>query len=719
MCGIVGVFENRGSIGSIGNNRRKAASELVKKGLKAIQYRGRDGQGIFCKGSYAIGHCLHSVVGRVKQPLICSNDSAFAANCEIYNWLELNKRYGLSAKNDAELMLRLFELKGVDDKVLAELDGVYAFCYLKDGRLYLARDIIGQKPLWYSHMQGLMFASEKKALEKIGAQNISELNPRHILTYDVEKDHLEISERPFFNLAAGDGTGIVQEETTDEKSIEDIEYIEDIEKETETLIRCAIAKRIPDKKYGLLFSGGIDSTIIAFILKEMGQDFTCYTTVIDDPNLKEPEDLIYSKRVADALGLKLKVIMIKPGKISSLLKRIVPLIEDPNTVKAEVALTFFSACKAAKKDGCSVIFSGLGSEEIFAGYERHRNAKEINRECVSGLLQLHNRDLYRDDVITMYNGLEARMPYLDIELVFAALKIPGRYKIAEGVEKYILRRVAGNMGLSEGFFSRKKKAAQYGSNISKETEKLTKKSGYSYKSEYIKSFYPRQKLRLGALVSSGKDSIYAIYAMMQQNYPVCCMISMKSDNPDSYMFHTPTIELASLQSKAIGIPLITGRTDGKKESELECLKKTIAKAKEKYRLDGIITGALYSNYQRERIEIICKSLSLKAFSPLWHSNQEFLLREMLAKGFRFIMTKVACDGLDTSWLGKEITEKEINSLAALEKKIRINVAGEGGEYESLMIDGPIFKQKITVTGCQTTEGDAGSATLSIKKAMLV
>jgi asparagine synthase (glutamine-hydrolysing) len=715
MCGIVGVF------------RKEKSLKLVKNALSAIKYRGKDGVGFYsednqlddCKACFAIGHALHSVVETVRQPLIDElTDSFFLTNCEIYNWQELNKRYDFQAKNDSELLFKFVLKNGVNEKTLSELDGVYAFALVIDNKLYIARDIIGEKPVWYSHSEGLSFASEKKALEKIGCININELNPRKILIYDIKEDQLSLIEREFFSI---------EKETK--------ESLAEIEKKISVLLKNAIEKRIPNRKFGLLFSGGIDSTVIATILKTLKKqktknektkkdkinsacDFICYTTVIDDPALKEPKDLAYAKLAAKKLGLMLKIIKIKPTEVEKLLKTIVPLIEDSNVIKAEVALTFFSACAAAKKDGCKVLFSGLGSEEIFAGYQRHKESDNINKECISGLLKLYERDLYRDDVVTMYNGIELRLPYLDISLVRYALNIPGRYKIKDGVEKYILRKAAEQMGVPDEICRRKKKAAQYGSNATKIIDKLTKKSGFKFKSEYMKTFYPTHNLRLGALVSSGKDSIFAMHIMLRQNYSIPIMITIKSKNPDSYMFHTPTIELVKLQSEAIGIPVFVGETPGEKEKELDDLKKIITEAKKRYKLDGIITGAIFSNYQRERIEKICDSLSLKIFSPLWHINQETLIREIISNGFKFIMTKIACDGLDKSWLGKEITVKDVDKLVDLNKKIGINIAGEGGEYETLMVDGPLFKKKIEITNSKIIEEDRNSAVLIILNAGL-
>ena len=418
--------------------------------------------------------------------------------------------------------------------------------------------------------------------------------------------------------------------------------------------------------------------------------------------------LIFAKKVAKELNLDLKVIEIKD--IKPYLEKIIPLIEDTNVTKVGVALPFFVACEQARKDGCKVIFSGLGSEEIFAGYERHKNSNDINKECLSGLLKMYERDLYRDDVITMYNNLELRLPFLDKKLIEFVLNIDGKYKINEKNNKLILREIGKDLGLKKEIYNRKKRAAQYGSNF----HKALKKSGKRDISGYLKKYYS-YNLRLGALVSGGKDSIYAMYVMMKQNYKIECLVTIKSKNKDSFMYHTPTIDLVRLQADSLGIPLIIQETWGEKEKELEDLKIVLKLAKKKYHIDGVVHGGLFSDYQRKRIEEICDSLGLKIFSPLWHMDQEKEIREVIRNGFEFIITKVACDGLDKSWLGRIITEKDVDKLVKIKG---INVAFEGGEAETLVVNCPIFSKKIDIKDYEIKCEKLYNAHIFIKKAML-
>jgi asparagine synthase (glutamine-hydrolysing) len=207
-------------------------------------------------------------------------------------------------------------------------------------------------------------------------------------------------------------------------------------------------------------------------------------------------------------------------------------------------------------------------------------------------------------------------------------------------------------------------------------------------------------MKLGILFSGGKDSTYAMYKAMKDN-EIACLITLKSENPDSYMFHTPNINLTEMQAEALGYPLLTATTKGEKEKELADLKNAIKKAKQLFHIEGIVTGALWSEYQASRIKDICDALNLECVNPLWHMDQEEEMRDILNAGFKFILTRIAAYGLDRSYLGKIITPKDIDKLSILNKKYKTNIAGEGGEFESLVIDGPIFKTALKIEDAET------------------
>ncbi len=224
-------------------------------------------------------------------------------------------------------------------------------------------------------------------------------------------------------------------------------------------------------------------------------------------------------------------------------------------------------------------------------------------------------------------------------------------------------------------------------------------------------------MKLGVLFSGGKDSTYALFKAMEKN-EIVCLISIISKNKESYMFHVPNISLVDLQAEAIGLPLIKKITDGVKEEELRDLKDVIKEAKEKFEIEGIVTGAVESVYQSERIQKICDDLGLKCVNPLWKVNQEDLLNELVKNKFKVVISGVFADFLDEKFLGKEINEEIINELVKLNEKYQISPAGEGGEIETTVLDAPFFKKKIVVEDFKI-EMDEDSGVFVIRKAKLI
>ncbi len=672
MCAIIGVFNN---------------SINARVGLKTMLSRGRDGNSTAIVGKGELGHALHAVVGHVPQPL--SEDKTFlVANCEIYNWEELNARFSLNAANDSELLLRLLNKIGIR-KTLELIDGDFAFIYVKDDRVWIARDKIGIKPVWFTLDSGLIVASEKQAVQAYGNYKVQELHPRHVLCYDLNKKRARTFFTPLLDM----------NNEHNEVSVSDLNH----------LILESVKKRIPQVKFGLLFSGGVDSLIIAKTLQNLGAEFTCYTV-----GFEHSKDVLRAERIAEKYGFSHKIKTVSQFEALEALKEIVPLIQDTNVVKAGVGLVTHFAAMTAKEDGVKVLLSGLGSDELFAGYSRQTKGGDINRDCYSDLLKIFEKNTYRDDVIAMNNSIELRFPFLDKNLLQHAMSIPPEMKLNEKSNKYILRLAGKSIGLDEDSAFGRKIAAQYGSGFDRMLTKLAKRS----KSAYLKQFYAKPNLKLGVLFSGGKDSTAALHRMRNQNYELTCLISLKSKNKDSFMFHTPNINMVRMQAKALELPLVTVSTKGVKEDELKDLKKAIRTAVKKYGIDGLVTGALYSNYQRSRIEQVCEELGLKVFSPLWHSDQYDYFREIVQNGFKIALSSTAALGLDNSWLGRVLTLDDIGKLKKLNEKYGLNIAGEGGEFESLTLDAPLFKKELVINTFEIVSDGEHNHHMVIKKATL-
>ncbi len=204
-------------------------------------------------------------------------------------------------------------------------------------------------------------------------------------------------------------------------------------------------------------------------------------------------------------------------------------------------------------------------------------------------------------------------------------------------------------------------------------------------------------MKVGVLFSGGKDSTYAAWLAKKEGYEIVCLISVISENKDSYMFHTPSISSTEMQAQAMRVPIIIQKTKGKKEEELKDLEKAILHAKDKYKIKGVVTGAVESVYQASRIQKICSKLKLECFNPLWQKDQIELLEGLVKNKFEVVISGVAAYPLNENWLGKKIDRKFIEEISKLKEKYKINPAGEGGEFESLVLFAPgLFKQRLKI-----------------------
>ena len=202
-------------------------------------------------------------------------------------------------------------------------------------------------------------------------------------------------------------------------------------------------------------------------------------------------------------------------------------------------------------------------------------------------------------------------------------------------------------------------------------------------------------MNVAILFSGGKDSTMAVYAALEAKKDVKYLLSMKSKNDESYMFHVPNIHVTDLLSEALDIPIMSVETDGVKEEELEDLKAAFLDLKD-LGVEAIYTGALYSVYQKSRIEKLGDDVGLKIISPYWHVDELEYMRKIVSLGFKIMICGVAAWGLDESWLGRIIDYDTIDELVRLNEKYHVDIAFEGGEAETLAIDGPIFKKRIEI-----------------------
>ncbi|ASJ09616.1 asparagine synthase [Thermococcus siculi] len=468
--------------GGIGSNLREKFTVMINAG----KHRGSDSFGVwtdegvlksddFSKvseipdGRIGVLQCRLAMTGSktFTQPFV--NEFALVHNGEIYNhrelraWLE-GRGVSFESDVDSEVILRLIEhlLEGgasIEEavrKAMTMLEGDYAVA-ISDGEvIHLFRDPVGVRPLYYS--PDGFFASERKVLWAAGEEAIP-VNPGELVTISAGG----IERRRVFSLEE-----LRRKPLTGERAVEAL---------LRTL-NCTVKHRV-GKRTGVLFSGGLDSSLIA-LLASRYSDVVLYTA-----GAEGSPDLEWARKASETLGLPLREYVFDIDDVREVVPRVVFAIEEPNPMNLAIGIPLYFATRKARDDGVKVLLSGQGADELFGGYAKYLEKPELME---SDLLELGERNLARDDKIAMLNSVEGRFPFLGLPVVSVGINTPIEAKISGSVRKLVLRKAALKAGLPEEVAMREKKAAQYGSFAQKFLEKLARREGLSLREYAEKAF---------------------------------------------------------------------------------------------------------------------------------------------------------------------------------------------------------------------------------------
>ena len=515
MCGIGGLI----SLDSTN------VIPLAKTMMKSMNKRGPDGTGLFidnklyqykspenilCNSpntTLALGHNRLAIVGDKQhiQPFqSCDGKLVMEHNGEIYNYKllkeNLKKEHHFVSNTDSEIVVHLLEhyyketgfsdlLKAIR-KTVADIDGIYALA-IKDeneDKIYLVRDRLGIRQIYYGQNDKVIgFASERKGLWQIGIKEPTlSLLPGHcVILSDRISPPIKISEPPI---------NYSNEPT--------FSTLEDAIVSYKTALYNSIKKRSQDlSRIGIIFSGGIDSVLIAKITKELVPHVTCYTS-----GLAGSDDIKFSKIIADELDLDLKINELDVKDIENMLPNILNIIETNNSTQAEVSIPIFGALKLAAKDGLRVVFTGQGADELFGGYPWYFKIvskygySKLKEYMIQDLLLLYKETLEREDKLAMANSIEMREPFLDSDVVKTATSINMNLNIFNNNDifgKRVHRELAIRVGIPKDIAYREKQAAQHGAGIHGILTKIAEKNGFNKKmvtKEYITNIAKREKL---------------------------------------------------------------------------------------------------------------------------------------------------------------------------------------------------------------------------------
>jgi asparagine synthase (glutamine-hydrolysing) len=552
MCGIGGIL----------SKKNENVVPLVGAMLSCMTNRGPDGAGIAAdersiqsdsfsnlryqklSGSNALGHVRLAIVGGTcgQQPFrSCDGRLTVEHNGEIYNYKKIRKRlmnyHKFSTQTDSEVIVHLIEdyfrkkndLLYAIKKTVAELDGVYAFVVKQEesGTLALVRDKMGVRQIYYGENDRLIaFASERKALWKIGIKEPTErVLPCHavIISPDGTVQKFKIADIPIRPAQK------LHKTMTSAVSIYERALLASMKKRTQDFDRV-----------GIIFSGGIDSVIIAWLAKKMVPEVICYTGGVRGSN-----DILYARQIAKKLDLKLRVNELSQDEVEQMIPEVINTIEDTNAGQIEVAIPVYAAVKLAHEDGINVMFSGQAADELFGGYTWYARVVEkegyqkLRDHMTQDLLLLYKETLEREDKITMAHSIEMREPFLDMEVIRCSMGMDLKLNIkgaSDNLGKHVHRKLAQKLGIPKNIAYRVKEAAQHGSGMHAIFDMIARKHGFdesTISKKYLDVLQGREKVgssqRYGYLFENEKmwiaephvqmylDSISKVLPTFEQN----------------------------------------------------------------------------------------------------------------------------------------------------------------------------------------------------------
>ena len=515
MCGIGGLI----SLDSTN------VIPLSKSMMISMNKRGPDGTGLFVDNKVykyespekiicnslntrlVLGHNRLAIVGdrnHIQPFQSCDGKIIMEHNGEIYNYKnlkeKLKKDHKFISNTDSEVVVHLLEHyykeTGYSDlltaikKTVANLDGIYALA-IKDrneDKIYLVRDRLGIRQIYYGQNDKVIgFASERKGLWQIGIKEPTlSLLPGHcVILSDRISSPIRISDPPINSNNAVMHSNL-----------------QDAIGSYKTALYNSIKKRCQDlSKIGIIFSGGIDSVLIAKITKELVPNVTCYTS-----GIAGSDDVRFSKVIAEELDLDLKINELDVEDIERMLPSILNVIETNNSTQVEVSIPISAALNLAAKDGLRVVFTGQGADELFGGYPWYAKIVskygylKLKEYMLQDLLLLHKETLEREDKIAMAHSLEMREPFLDSDVVKTATSINMNLNIINNNDifgKRVHRELARQIGIPKYIAYREKQAAQHGAGIHGILTKIAEKNGFNKKmvnEEYLTNLSKREKL---------------------------------------------------------------------------------------------------------------------------------------------------------------------------------------------------------------------------------
>jgi len=364
--------------------------------------------------------------------------------------------------------------------VIEKLEGSYAFAIACHNQIIAGRDMFGTNPLYYGENETTCaVASERKALWKLGIKNVKSFPPGHTAVVNAQG----FSFKPIKTI-----TQPPQEDVNMDRAAERLQ----------DLLLESTRKRVSDlENVAIAFSGGLDSSLIAVLAERCGTNVQLISVGLEN----QPE-VKFAETAAETLKLPLHLQTYTVKDVERTLPRVLWLIEEPNLVKASIAIPFYWTAENASKLGYNVLLAGQGADELFGGYQRYLKEYEqfgveaVQKSMYRDVAMSYEKNFQRDNQACFFHKVELRLPFVDRDLAQFSLSLPPSLKIEspeDSLRKRVLRQVAQNLGMPLFIVNKTKKAVQYATGVNKAIQKLARKEGLTSR-EYIekvfRSVYP-------------------------------------------------------------------------------------------------------------------------------------------------------------------------------------------------------------------------------------
>jgi len=420
-----------------------------------------------------VGHNFAKVLSRDKAQPVRNRDFTFAFD---------GRLFPSPSKSEVDYLLgKLEDIENKEMHLIRSLNGDYVFAIARDGEIVIGRDAVGACPLYFGENENICaVASERKALWKIGITKANSFPPGKLAVINEKGFRFEIAK-------------IITQPPSQKSDMETAAQ------QLKQILFQSTKERISNvKEVAVAFSGGIDSSIVAFLTK------LCHVDVhLVYVALERQKETAFAQRAATALGIPLHIFTYSINDVKEILPKVLWLIEDPNPVNASIATPIFWVAEQSAKLGFNILIAGQGGDELFGGY--HRYLEDYARHGLTGLqgklyqdvVSLHESNLERDNKVCSFHNVELRMPFIDWEVIQLALSLPVDFKIAspkDTLRKKILRWTAKKLGIPKIITEKTKKAIQYTTGVNQAMRKLAKKEGLTLRKYVEETFLKTYKM---------------------------------------------------------------------------------------------------------------------------------------------------------------------------------------------------------------------------------